>query len=596
MQIIFNSRKEKFKKPFGAIAAGDSISLAVDVPHGIYVEYIEVEMIKVGEAPAYYRMDYCGENNGLHSFKTAITITTSGIYRYRFICVGEEGVVTYGKTTGGYACENSGEYFQQTVAEHNYSTPAHLKGGVIYHIFIDRFAIGGRRVNSQYGVMKEWGEEVTIVDDDGIFRANDFYGGNLQGIIDNLDYIESLGVTLIYLSPIFKSSSNHRYDTGDYMTIDEMLGDEKIFAKLINAAQKRGIGIMLDGVFNHTGADSIYFNKFGHYDSVGAYQGIKSPFFDWYRFINFPTEYECWWGITVTPTVNKLVDSYRRFIMGKGGVLDKWTSMGLKGWRLDVVDELDEDFVTGIRSTVKAVDKDIALIGEVWEDASTKVAYGTMRPYLLGWQLDGVMNYPFKNSIINYVTSGNKQNFIEEIMTIVENYPKQSLDASMTLLGTHDTARILSVLSGADMVGTDKEYRRRYRMDAETRAKAVELLKTASAIQYFLPGVPSVYYGDEIGMEGYEDPINRRPMSWDNIDVELLEHYRILGKLRAEHRAAFAGNFTIQEDNELLIIKLADADSGDKLLLYVNMTDCEYEGGYDGKPTIKPYSFAIVAK
>lgn len=590
MQIFFNSRINKYKKPFGAIKAGDTISLAVGVPHGIFVEYIDVEMVKVGETPVYYRLNYCGECDGVHNFKADITITSCGIYKYRFICGCENGVITFGKTAGGYASESSSEYYQQTVTMREYSTPQHLKGGIIYHIFVDRFAIGGRRVNSPYGIMKEWGEEVTIIDNDGIFRANDFYGGNLQGIIDKLDYIKRLGVTLIYLSPIFKSSSNHRYDTGDYMTIDEMLGDEKIFKLLIDEAAKLGIGIMLDGVFNHTGSDSLYFNKFGHYDSIGAYQGIKSPFFDWYHFINFPNEYACWWGITVTPTVNKLVESYRRFIMGGGGVLDKWTSMGLKGWRLDVVDELDTDFVTGIRNAVKQKGEEIAVIGEVWEDASTKVAYGTMRPYLLGGQLDGVMNYPFKDSIIKYVTGGNRTEFIEEIMTIVENYPKQSLDSSMTLLGTHDTARILSVLSGADMIGTDKEYRKNYRMDAELRQKAIRLLKMACAIQFFLPGVPSIYYGDEIGMEGYEDPLNRRPMDWINADKELLEHYRMLGALRSDNKDVFGGEFAISEINDMLLIERTEKTGDKKIVLYVNLNNEDIK---IKKLTVKAQSFLI---
>lgn len=590
MQIFFNSRLDRYKKPFGATKAGDSISITVDAPHGVFIEYIDVEMVKVGETPVYYRLNYCGEHDGMHSFHTDIAITSCGIYKYRFICVCENGIKTFGKTSGGYASESSGEYYQQTVTTCDYTTPQHLKGGIIYHIFVDRFAIGGRRVNSPYGIMKEWGEEVTIVDNDGIFRANDFYGGNLQGVIDRLNYIKSLGVTLIYLSPIFKSSSNHRYDTGDYMMIDEMLGDEKTFKSLIDEAAKLGIGIMLDGVFNHTGADSLYFNKFGHYDSVGAYQGIKSPFFDWYHFINFPNEYACWWGITVTPTVNKLVESYRRFIMGGGGVLDKWTSMGLKGWRLDVVDELDADFVTGIRETVKQKGNEIAVIGEVWEDASTKIAYGTMRPYLLGGQLDGVMNYPFKDSIIKYVTGGNRTEFIEEIMTIVENYPKQSLDSSMTLLGTHDTARILSVLSGADMVGTDKEYRKNYRMDAALRKKAIRLLKIAAAIQFFLPGVPSIYYGDEIGMEGYEDPLNRRTMDWNNADEELLKHYRKLGSLRADNRRVFGGEFKISEYNEMLLIERTEGVNNKKIALYVNLNDKDIK---INKLTVKAQSFWI---
>lgn len=573
MQLFFNSTNSRFKTPFGAFKAGEAMTLRVEVPHGVFVEKIYVELRKQDEETIYYPMKYCGKAEGTHSYTFSIQITSEGIYWYRFFARSERGTRTFGRGKGGNASSTSAEFFQQTVTSIDYNTPAHLKGGLIYHIFVDRFAIGGRRVSRQNAILKEWDEEVTIIDSDGVFRANDFYGGNLQGIIDKLDYLASLNVTLLYLSPIFKSASNHRYDTGDYMTIDEMLGDEFTFKSLIDNAAKRGIGIMLDGVFNHTGADSLYFNKFNHYDSIGAYQGIRSPYFEWYHFIHFPNDYACWWGITVTPTVNKLVESYRRFIMGSGGVLDKWTSFGLKGWRLDVVDELDKDFVNGIRTTLKAKDSEIAVIGEVWEDASTKVAYGSMRPYLLGNQLDGVMNYPFKEAIINVMLSRDTDAFVDSVMTIVENYPKQSLDCCMTLLGTHDTARILSVLSNIDMSGTTKEYRRRWRMSAQQRSKAVKLLKVASALQYFLPGVPSVYYGDEIGMQGYEDPLNRRAMTWNDIDTDLLNHYRKLGGLRADNRSVFAGEFNIRLDNGLVAIERRDIVTNAGIKLLVNLSD-----------------------
>lgn len=573
MQVFFNSRFLENKKPFGAIKAGDTISLVIAVAEGVFVEYIDVEIVKQDECPVYYRMEYAGKDKNLHLFKEEITIESEGIYWYRFVASTENGIITLGKGDDNNLTEDSARYYQQTVTLKDYRTPDHLKGGLIYHIFVDRFNVAGRAIPPEYGVLKKWGEEVTIVDPDGVFRANDFYGGNLDGITDKLDYLASLGVTLLYLSPIFKSSSNHRYDTGDYMQIDPMLGDELAFKRLIDEAAKRGIGIMLDGVFNHTGADSLYFNKFGHYPSIGAYQGIKSPFFDWYHFINYPDEYACWWGITVTPTVNKMIDSYRHFIMGDGGVLDKWTSFGLKGWRLDVVDELDKDFVTGIRNVVKAKNSEIAIIGEVWEDASTKIAYGTMRPYLLGYQLDGVMNYPFKEAIIDYVSGGTADNFINIVMDITENYPKDSLDSSMTLIGSHDTCRILSVLSGVNALKMTKKERLEYRLSAEERAEAKARLKIASALQYFLSGVPSIYYGDEIGMEGFDDPINRRCMAWDSIDNELLTHYKKLGDIRGKFRPLFTAEMELSTLNGAVIItrKLG----GDKLILVANATDTD---------------------
>ena len=174
--------------------------------------------------------------------------------------------------------------WQLTVYDKSFVVPDTIKGGVIYHIFADRFAHAGKDVQPRYGYLKKWGEKVTVREPDGSYRANDFFGGNFKGITGKLDYLASLGVTEIYLSPIFESSSNHRYDTGDYMKIDPLLGTEDDFRELITQARKRGIGIILDGVFNHSGADSVYFNQLGHYDSVGAYQSKDSPYYDWYYF------------------------------------------------------------------------------------------------------------------------------------------------------------------------------------------------------------------------------------------------------------------------------------------------------------------------
>lgn len=559
MIFRFNSREEKYKKPFGAVRSGERITFNIESVNGVYVNYIDLILTKNGEEDIRYPMLYSGTVNEISTFSVSLKLDNPGIYWYRFHVNSELGNTELYKGAHGAVDSYSRQKYQLTVYDKDYETPKSVKGGIIYHIFADRFNKGvdpdvsiDERVK-EGAVHKDWSEEVTIVDADGVFRANDFYGGNIQGIIDKLDYLKYLNVTDIYLSPIFKSSSNHRYDTGDYMSIDELLGTEERFKELIVKAKEKGIGIILDGVFNHTGADSLYFNKYRHYDSFGAYQGIKSPYYDWYYFINYPNEYGCWWGITVTPTVNKHTQSYRDFILGKQGVIDKWSRLGIEGWRLDVVDELDSDFVDEIRRTVKNVDKDITIIGEVWEDASIKVAYGTMRPYLLGHQLDGVMNYPFKEAVLTYMSEKDKNAFCEKILTIYENYPLDSLNCSMNLLGTHDTVRVLNSLSGKVINGA-KKLRLDYRLNEQERNIGIAKLKIASLLQYFLPGIPSVYYGDEIGMEGFEDPINRRPMCWNNIDNNLLEHYKFLGKLRGEYKELFCGNMEIIPHDTLLII------------------------------------------
>ncbi|MBR1746984.1 MAG: glycoside hydrolase family 13 protein [Clostridia bacterium] len=497
--------------------------------------------LRRGDYNEKYPLQYAGRKGEYDEFFLDLRIDRAGTYFYRFELYHRGGGVTYvgkGPDGGAIAGEWLPEWILNTYS-YEYTTPDSFKGGVVYHIFVDRFCKKGDVVPPKFGVLKDWGEDVTVVDPDGVFRANDFFGGNFAGIISKLDYLESLGVTTLYLSPIFKSSSNHRYDTGDYMKIDETLGTEEDFRALVEESKKRGIGVMLDGVFNHTGADSKYFNKFGHYKTLGAYQSKDSKYYDWYTFYDYPDDYHCWWGITVVPTVNRDCEEFHELIAGSRGVLNKWTDFGVKGWRLDVVDELADNFIKTIRHRIKANDKDCVVIGEVWEDASLKYSYGEEREYFRGVELDGVMNYVFKDAILDFLTGGPGEEFADKIMEIVENYPKISLDCCMTLIDSHDTIRAVNYLSGVDLSDRTKEERRDYRLTKEEYERGKRLLLLASALQYFLPGVPSVYYGDEVGMEGFEDPINRRPFPWDDMDEEILSHYRLLGGLRKEHKEAF---------------------------------------------------------
>lgn len=569
----FNSKSKEYKKPFGAMASGEVLKLKLTTKDGIYIHRLWLEIMKDGESPLLYPMKFHSKIDDIAEFRCEVTLSSVGIYWYRFLADTEKGLKFLGKGIDSNVSSESEQWYQQTVYDKHYTTPEFIKGGVIYHIFVDRFNRGkdDAVIFNKKGVLKQWNEDVTIVDADGVFRANDFYGGNLQGIIDRLDYLAGLGVTLIYLSPIFESASNHRYDTADYMKIDPLLGDEDSFIRLIKAAKARGMGIMLDGVFNHTGSDSRYFNKYNSYDTIGAYQGKESPYYDWYHFINFPNEYGCWWGITVTPTVNKRVESYRRFIFGKNGVVDKWSKLGVAGWRLDVVDELDEDFVDELRNAVKSVSTDNLLIGEVWEDASIKTAYGTLRPYLLGNQLDGVMNYPFKEAIVDYILHKDVRAFSSKVMSICENYPPQALNCCMTLIGTHDTSRAINRLSGINVDNTSKQYRLHCKLNNAERERGIRLMKIASVMQYTLPGVPSVYYGDEVGLEGFEDPINRRTFPWDNINHELLEHYKKLGAMRSKYRDLMVGDMTVLQHEALLIYQRSN---GDRVMrVVINMSD-----------------------
>lgn len=543
-----------YKSPFGGVATSENVRIEFPIKYNIYPKSVTMIIRKYsGDTERIcVPFDYTEIKDDYKIYVGEFSINEPGIYYYRFEMLCDDGIWFIGRNNKGQAIR--GDFlpeWQLTVYQEGYKTPDFIKGGIIYHIFIDRFNTSGKVQFNKKGVLKSWDKDVTIHEPDGTYLANDFFGGNFQGIIDKLDYLEDLGVTLIYLSPIFKSFSNHRYDTGDYMQIDEMLGDEKTFKRLIDEAAKRKIFVMLDGVFNHTGADSIYFNKLGSYNSIGAYQSKDSPYYDWFYFDKHPDLYASWWGITVVPTINKSNSEYRKLLLGHGGILDKWTKMGVKGWRLDVVDELPEDLVNEIRDKVKSVDQDTLIIGEVWEDASVKVAYGTLRPYLTRPQLDGVMNYPFKEAIIRYIKQGSTDRFRESIMRICDHYPKQSLDVMMNVLGTHDTVRIINALS--DLYATTKSERQLLMVEGEALKLAKARLKVATSILFTLPGVPSIYYGDEVGLQGFEDPLNRRPFPWGYEDEEILLHYKRLGQIRREHKHALTGSIKFIEHKYLSI-------------------------------------------
>ncbi|MDE6110595.1 MAG: glycoside hydrolase family 13 protein, partial [Eubacterium sp.] len=366
----------------------------------------------------------------------------------------------------------------------------------------------------------------------------------LKGIEEKLDYIKELGVSCIYLNPILEENSNNRYDTADYEKIDPLLGTENDLKSLCKKAKEKGISIVLDGVFSHTGCDSKYFNLYSKYDSVGAYNSKASPYFEWYKFTDYPNEYHSWWGIKLLPEIIEENESYREFICGKNGVLRKWLRCGISGWRLDVADELPDIFLDDLRKAVKAENEDAIIIGEVWEDATNKFAYGERRRYLLGEQLDSVMNYPFADAVLNFVKYGGSEGFFNTVMGIVENYPPCVLNVLMNHIGTHDTERAITRLAGENADGYGRDWQHEHNvLSAENYEKGISMMKMASLIQYTLPGVPSLYYGDEVGLQGMKDPFNRACFPWDNMDDALHKWYKRLGEIRNGCKAVVNGSF-----------------------------------------------------
>lgn len=426
--------------------------------------------------------------------------------------------------------------FQITVYDKNYKTPDWMKNAVVYQIFPDRFFRG--KDTPFHGIERKWGEEPYYQTQQfgEKYLSNDFFGGNFDGIRQKLPYLKELGITAIYLNPVSKAFSNHRYDTGDYTVPDETLGTTEDFEILCKDAGRLGIKIILDGVYSHTGSDSLYFNKDGYYDGIGAYQSTDSPYYSWYSFTDFPDKYDCWWGFETLPNVNELDENYIGYIIGNDdSVISQWIDRGAMGFRLDVADELPDEFIKKLRKALKKKNPDALLIGEVWEDASNKISYGERREFLLGNELDSVMNYVFREAVLSYLLNCNSRLFSQKIMSLLENYPKESLYTAMNLISSHDVPRAMTVLSGApDFRTLSREQQHDYCISPHGFYLATRRAVLAICLQMTLPGAPTVYYGDERGMSGYADPFNRCCIDWDNRDEVLFSQTALLANFRNE--------------------------------------------------------------
>lgn len=614
---IFNSRKKEYKSQISAIAVDERVKFRLIVPRCIKCSCAKLAVFKDGESTVYYNMFWAGMCGESHEFwEIHFSATTAGLYFYHFELEtpwGNSLVKNVGNGEGELNAE--GTEFQQTVYEKDFKTPDFLKGGLIYQIFPDRFYNSKvPKKNVPEGrVMRKWGEEPYWHESqmNGVWN-NDYFGGDLKGVEEKLEYLSSLGVSCIYLNPIFEAHSNHRYDTADYEKIDSLLGDENDLKSLCKKAHGLGISVILDGVFSHTGCDSKYFNMYKRYNTVGAYNSKSSPYFSWYKFTDYPNGYKSWWGIKLLPEVSEEDEGYREYICGKNGILRKWLRLGISGWRLDVADELPDVFLDDLRKAVKEENENAVIIGEVWEDATNKFAYGERRRYLLGGQLDSVMNYPFADAILNYVKFGNAQAFMSAIMSIIENYPPCVVNVLMNHIGTHDTERAITRLAGESAQGKDRSWQHSHNQLSDyDYLKGVSMMKLASLIQYTLPGVPSLYYGDEAGMQGMKDPFNRACFPWDNINKELYRWYKRLGEIRRGCKAFREGSFEplYAADRVVAYVRRSNENS---VLTAVNNSEQEihipvgeeWDNSYsffefsskNGILTLPPYQFALLSK
>ncbi len=568
MEIYFNSRAEKYKAPFGAVKteAAVRLFLACNEGDGAYVRlWVDNEEVLIPMKKA---------DGG---FKAEIKMPSRPqLLWYHFIIdmgngrdFGRKYVYSAGNGEGILKDIPEGNSFQITVYDKEFKTPDWFKNSVMYQIFPDRFFCGERlpKKREEYVLHEDWYEPFANQAhpyENGP-ACNDFYGGNLKGIEAKLPYLKKLGISVIYLNPIFEAYSNHKYDTADYSRIDPMFGSEEDFVNLCKAGEKLGIRIILDGVFSHTGSDSVYFNKYGNYgDCQGAYRNENSPYRGWYKLME-DGSYESWWGCTNLPNVNETEPTYLDYILrSKDAIIKKWLRLGASGWRLDVADELPDSFIKILRKEAKSQKSDSIIIGEVWEDASNKVSYSQQREYLLGDELDSVMNYPFKDSMISFIMNNiSAEEFCNNIMTVAENYPKEVLYSLMNIAGTHDTARIKTVLGGQNIPDTlTDEEKWCFSLDGCAETVAIRRQMLMAFMQMTFVGVPCVYYGDEIGMEGLCDPYNRKPYTWRRINPELLAFYKEMIAFRNENQFVRTGEFKPLYANDGVFVYLREICGG----------------------------------
>lgn len=559
IQVVHDSQSIKFRRPFGAVEVGQEVKLSIIVDREIIVA---VELIQFDGTRLNMGMQKEYLNNG--EFRYSIEIDTSdalGILEYYFILIDGYDRLYYGNNdehlggVGQLYTYNPVPY-QITVYEKSY-VPTWYKEGVIYQILIDRFYNGNE--NNTINCPKEnsfiygrWNDSPMYIKDNfGRIVRWDFYGGNLKGVLKKLDYIKSLGATIIQLSPIFKSPSCHKYDTGDYEVIDEMFGTKDEFKELCEVAESKGIKIILDIVLSYTSSDSKYFNKLGNYDEVGAYNSPNSIYHNWYKFIKYPYKYESWWGINERPNVNSMQAGYINYIVkNENSIIKKWIDFGASGWRLNVMDELPDEFIELVRARIQKINKDIILLGDTWDDASNKISYSKRRKYLQGKEVQAATNYPLRESLINFIKGYIKSDkFKRKIMSLYENYPRESFYGNINIVGTSETERILSVLD-----------------------ENIELFRLLLVIQFTLPGVPLIYYGDEAGLKGGKDPDNRKSYPWGNENKELINFYHKIVSIRNDENGLKKGDLNIYKTDSDIFAFERNYEN-EKVIVLVNVSN-----------------------
>ena len=561
---------------------GKKYKVLLELPMDIgWIDYINFIVEKGKEKLCFPMKHIKNENNKIY-FETKVDLETRAIYNYYFEFKVNNNVKYIDKDN---------KIVDQITRENknkmsvNFDVPDWAKGKIMYHIFIDRFNRGSKEKLKEMPrrtIYNSFDDEMIIgPNKDGIWNA-DFYGGDLLGIIEKLDYIKSLGVSIIYLSPVVHSQSNHRYDAADYENVDPYAGCNEDLKKLCEEAHKKDMKIVLDAVFNHTGNDSKYFNEYGTFDTIGAYQSMYSTYAPFYRkhYDNGQIKYDYWWGMTNLPVCNGYSKQWQDYILGIDGVIDKWFNLGIDGLRLDVADELTDEFIEKIRESVKRNKEDGFILGEVWKNP-TRMNRGYIES---GKGMDSVMNYLFVDSLIRYFKYEDVTKLDYIIKDIMCEYPKDTINTLMNFTSTHDISRAINIFSSNDFNGysewawnlnnNDLEWCKNFKLTKEQYQKGKDMYEAYVFALTFLPGILSIFYGDEIGLEGIGNLANRKPFPWGKEDKELLEFFRYIGSIRNKEKFLEQANLNIIDINKnYLMFERENNDSS--ILVAVNRTDNE---------------------
>lgn len=620
--LYHNTWDSLYKYPFGAVAKGTDVTVRMHAQKGD-LQYARVLVRNTNTNRSdLYNMEKVSTitlHEEVDIWEGTFTPDEIGVYGYKFIAGDGDAVKYYcedgneGKT--GTVGDKNGLFFQLTVYDKGYKTPDWMKEAVVYQIFPDRFNNGdtsndsaktNARGEEPIEVQKSWNSlpdnprlgENNIDDIDGAYSgdgiwSNDFFGGDIKGIQEKLDYLQSLGVNTLYLNPIAMAASNHKYDATDYKTLDPMFGTEKDFKEFTSELKSRGMHLIVDGVFNHVGDDSIYFDRYGKYNTVGAYEywsyvydlmnneGIDQAvamtkaeeYFvesgqtfseeKWHLWFNIKNgkvdvgttneryDYQGWWGYDSLPEFKSLTKD-EAIELGLAKEDDEFVNKASEWNNKELVNYIykDEDSVAKQWINWGADGWRLDVANEVdtifWNDFRVEMKahnentlilgeiWDDASKYFIGDQYDSVMNYRIRAALIDYLKNGNATRLNDTLMAVYEDYPEEAFYALMNLMGSHDVARAIYILGG----GSDSSERAELGSYDENLGK--QRLKLAALFEFGYAGAPTIYYGDEAGVTGSKDPDCRRSYPWDNEDTSLISFYESIGTIRKENKDLFS--------------------------------------------------------